>query len=245
MQLLGAIPDVLDAAPDTSFVIVGGPPLLTGPEVAAQWVDGLDAFFAGRVRFTGWQSPANVSKWYAAADILAVPSRYEPFGMVILEGMLYGLAVVAADVGGPAEILSHGRTGVLFPARNGKALAAALTWMPILSSAGGSPWQARSKCASVGGGKGRFRKCWTSIASSRESAALRPRPAQRAFQFGLLRNPTCFFGARLFLDTLIKRGGLSAKSNFYAAHVTASATASSSGAKVEQTRSLLRSGRPR
>jgi glycogen synthase len=63
---------------------------------------------------------------YASADILVVPSRYEPFGMVILEGMLHGLAIVAADVGGPAEILEHGRTGLLFPPRDVMALSSAL-----------------------------------------------------------------------------------------------------------------------
>lgn len=63
---------------------------------------------------------------YASADILVVPSRYEPFGMVILEGMLYGLAIVAADVGGPAEILEHGRTGLLFLPRDVEGLSSAL-----------------------------------------------------------------------------------------------------------------------
>jgi glycosyltransferase involved in cell wall biosynthesis len=46
--------------------------------------------------------------------------------MVILEGMLYGLAIVAADIGGPAEILEDQRTGTLFPARNAEALTDAL-----------------------------------------------------------------------------------------------------------------------
>ena len=46
--------------------------------------------------------------------------------MVLLEGMLHGLAIVAADVGGPAEILEHGRTGLLFPPRDVKALSSAL-----------------------------------------------------------------------------------------------------------------------
>jgi glycogen(starch) synthase len=49
--------------------------------------------------------------------------------MVILEGMLHGLAVVAADVGGPSEILRHGQTGLLFPPRDDKALATALRWI--------------------------------------------------------------------------------------------------------------------
>jgi glycosyltransferase involved in cell wall biosynthesis len=44
--------------------------------------------FANSVHFTGWQSPENVFKWYEVADILVTPSRYEPFGMVILEGCM-------------------------------------------------------------------------------------------------------------------------------------------------------------
>ena len=46
--------------------------------------------------------------------------------MVILEGMLYGLAIAAAAVGGPAEILEHERTGILFPPRDAKSLAEAV-----------------------------------------------------------------------------------------------------------------------
>jgi len=63
-----------------------------------------------------------------------VPSRYEPFGMVVLEGMLYGLPIVASDLGGPAEILESGRTGLLVPACDAEALAAAL--LRLVESAG-------------------------------------------------------------------------------------------------------------
>ena len=82
--------------------------------------------FRAQIKFTGWLTPNEMAKWYLAADILVVPSWYEPFGMVILEGMLYGLAVAASAVGGPAEILDHGRTGVLFAPRDGAALAEAV-----------------------------------------------------------------------------------------------------------------------
>lgn len=50
----------------------------------------------------------------------------EPFGQVIVEGMAAGLPVVAADAGGPAEILSHDVTGLLVPPGDVAALAAAL-----------------------------------------------------------------------------------------------------------------------
>jgi len=79
-----------------------------------------------QITFTGWLTPQEMATWYLAADILVVPSWYEPFGMVILEGMLHGLAVAASAVGGPAEILDHGRTGVLFAPRDARALAEAV-----------------------------------------------------------------------------------------------------------------------
>src|SRR5262249_41358960 len=73
-----------------------------------------------------WLTPDEVARWYAEADILVVPSWYEPFGMVILEGMLYGLSIAASDVGGPASILEHERTGLLFPPKDAAAIAEAL-----------------------------------------------------------------------------------------------------------------------
>jgi glycosyltransferase involved in cell wall biosynthesis len=47
----------------------------------------------------------------------------EPFGQVILEGMAAGVPVIAAGAGGPAEILEHGRTGILYEPNDGAALA--------------------------------------------------------------------------------------------------------------------------
>jgi hypothetical protein len=74
----------------------------------------------------GWQGPQELAGWYDKADILVVPSRYEPFGIVILEGMLHGVAIAAAAVEGPVEILEHNRTGLLFAPRDCSALADAL-----------------------------------------------------------------------------------------------------------------------
>jgi glycogen synthase len=125
-ELLSAIPRVLQAVPDARFVLAGGPPPLTRDEVASQWLTAEQRGYRDRIHFTGWLSPGDVYEWYAAADILVVPSRYEPFGMVVLEGMLHGLAVVASNVGGPADILEHRRTGLLVPPCNVDALASAL-----------------------------------------------------------------------------------------------------------------------
>jgi glycogen(starch) synthase len=125
-ELLAAIPRVLEATPNARFVLAGGPPPLSGTEVAAQWLTPELEPYLGRIHFTGWLSPSELYSWYRAADVLVVPSRYEPFGMVILEGMLHGLPIVASNVGGPAEILEHGRTGLLFSPRDAIGLAEAL-----------------------------------------------------------------------------------------------------------------------
>ena len=125
-ELLAAIPRVLEVAPETRFVLAGGPPPLGGEEVAAQWWTPELEPYRAHVHFTGWLSPSQLAEWYRAADVLVVPSRYEPFGMVILEGMVHGLPIVASDVGGPAEILENGRTGVLFPPKDVEGLTSAL-----------------------------------------------------------------------------------------------------------------------
>jgi glycosyltransferase involved in cell wall biosynthesis len=75
-----------------------------------------------QLTFTGWLTAAQMANWYERADVLVVPSWYEPFGMVLLEGMIHGLAIAAADVGGPSEILTHNTTGLLFSPRDVPAL---------------------------------------------------------------------------------------------------------------------------
>ncbi len=65
-------------------------------------------------------------------DILVNASACEPFGIVLLEGMARGVAVVAVDSGGPAEYVEDGRTGVL--ARSGEPEALADALEPLLVS---------------------------------------------------------------------------------------------------------------
>jgi glycogen(starch) synthase len=125
-ELLSAVPKVLAKAPDTHFVLAGGPAHWGAADVERQWLNPALCPYQGQIRFTGWLPPSEVAQWYRKADILVVPSRYEPFGMVVLEGMLHGLPIVAAAVGGPKEILKHDRTGVLFPAKDVEALVLSL-----------------------------------------------------------------------------------------------------------------------
>jgi glycogen(starch) synthase len=126
-ELLAAIPHVLAEAPETRFVLAGGHRHCTSEEMTRWWLPEALEPHRDKLFFTGWLTPDELVAYYRAADILVVPSWYEPFGMVILEGMLHGLAVAAADVGGPAEIMHHDRTGLLFPARDAMALSRSIT----------------------------------------------------------------------------------------------------------------------
>lgn len=123
-ELLEAIPRVLAAEPDTRFVFVGG--YGTATDVESVWLKGALLTYREKIRFTGWLLPAQVMQWYRVADVVVIPSWYESFGMVVLEAMLYGVAIAAAAVGGPSEILKHETTGLLFPPRNSEALVTTL-----------------------------------------------------------------------------------------------------------------------
>ena len=78
----------------------------------------------GRVRWLGWQR--NPGPLYAACDLVAVPSRLEPLGNVVLEAWSHGRAVVATHTAGPAELMEECVGGVLVPPADPRALAAAV-----------------------------------------------------------------------------------------------------------------------
>ena len=112
VELLAAAPRVLDRRPEARFVLAGGHRHCTANDVSRHWLPQSCERFRDRIHFTGWLTQEEMNRWYALADVLVVPSWYEPFGMVILEGMLYGLPIVATDVGGPRAILRDGETGL-------------------------------------------------------------------------------------------------------------------------------------
>lgn len=64
--------------------------------------------------------------YYAAADICAIPSDYEPFGLVAIEAMACGTPVVASDVGGLKFTVVPEETGLLVPPQDAGAFAAAI-----------------------------------------------------------------------------------------------------------------------
>jgi len=79
-----------------------------------------------QVEWLGWRSLAEVATEIAAADVVVVPSRWEGFGLVALEAMRGGCAVVASRVGGLAEIVVDGVTGRLVDPDSPEQLSRAL-----------------------------------------------------------------------------------------------------------------------
>jgi D-inositol-3-phosphate glycosyltransferase len=75
------------------------------------------------VTFLGAKDQDTLQNYYAAAEMVVVPSHYESFGMVALEAMACGTPVIASEVGGLAFVVRDGVTGFHVPERDPEALA--------------------------------------------------------------------------------------------------------------------------
>jgi glycosyltransferase involved in cell wall biosynthesis len=117
--LLEAVRRARDEVPGLALEIAGDGPLETQVRATVTRL-GLD----DRVTFLGRVAPPGPV--YERAEIVVVPSFGEGFGMVALEAMERGRAVIASDVGGLPELVAAGETGLVVPAGDPAALAGAI-----------------------------------------------------------------------------------------------------------------------
>lgn len=115
--LLSAASTILAQEPNTKFLIVGGGHK-EKLEKFVRWFGLQD-----KVLFTGFMANRSLHQVYRIADVAVFPSLYEPFGIVALEGMAAGCAVVSSDAGGLREVVKHDETGTLSFAGNPESLA--------------------------------------------------------------------------------------------------------------------------
>ncbi len=106
----------LPSIPDATLLVLG-----EGPERARLEALAGDLGVSDRVLMPG--RVGDVAALYRRCDVVVHPARWEGFGLAMLEGMLAGRPVVAADAGSAPELVADGMTGLLFPPDDSEALA--------------------------------------------------------------------------------------------------------------------------
>lgn len=120
--LVDAFAAVRAERPDARLVIAGD-----GAERLALVERAAALGLADAVELPGWVEPDAVPGLLARAALVVVPSRWrEAFGLVALQAALAARPVVATRVGGLAEVVADGETGVLVPNEDVDALADAI-----------------------------------------------------------------------------------------------------------------------
>lgn len=137
--LLMAWGQVVAQIPNARLALVGDGPLRADLTALAHRLG-----IAETVSFPGWRNDA--LHWMAAANAVALPSRWEGFGLVLLEAMSQSRPLVASAVSAIPEIVRDGETGLLVAPDDPAALTAALTRVltdPVLAAQMGAAGRAR------------------------------------------------------------------------------------------------------
>ncbi len=119
--LLKAAPRILRRHPTTQFVVAGAGYYRQELEALSEKLN-----VTKSVSFFGQANDAQLAELYGDADLLVVPSLYEPFGIVDLEGMAHSLPIVVSDAGGLKDIVADGADGVVTKAGRAVSLAAGI-----------------------------------------------------------------------------------------------------------------------
>lgn len=151
--LIQAVPLIAQRHPNARFVIAGEGWLRDRLESLAR-----STSHGWKIKFIGFLPDDEMLALMSSADVLVVPSVYEPFGIVALEGMAVGVPVVASQVGGLAELVEHNKTGVHVYPRKPESIAWGVNH--VLSSPERASWMIQKALEKVKNTHG-----WEAIAS--------------------------------------------------------------------------------
>lgn len=128
--LLEVLPQLLSQHSDWYCNLVGDNTIkdIAGRTLQEQFLQKhAGALWLSRVHFHGAVSDEALNRFYYDCDLFVAPSLFESFGLVYLEAMQYGKAVVGCNVAGIPEIVSHEVDGLLVEPNNASSLANALS----------------------------------------------------------------------------------------------------------------------
>ena len=119
--LFRALPEILSRIPDARLTVVGSGPL------SRYYRSFVPRACLGSVNFEGRVSARMLARHFATADVYCSPATGgESFGIVLLEAMAGGAALVASDIAGYRDVVQHGETGILVEPRSPRELASAI-----------------------------------------------------------------------------------------------------------------------
>jgi glycosyltransferase involved in cell wall biosynthesis len=175
--LLNAVPAVLHHVPRARFLFVGDGHMRPELERRAG-----DMRLFDTVRFAGHQGGTDLIDLFRCADVVCVPSRNEPFGIVVLEAWCASQPVVATRNGGPGEFIRHLDTGLITSEEQDSlawGLGTAITDRALAENLGRNGRQEVEACFT-----------WDTVARATEqvyASVLGQRPAEAIQQPGLMR----------------------------------------------------------
>jgi glycosyltransferase involved in cell wall biosynthesis len=119
--LIHAAPTILERFPSAEFWVVGEDKVIPQMQALCESEDVRPSF-----HFMGWKSQDELVSIYGQSDIFVMPSLTEALGMVFLEAMASGVAVVGTAVGGIPEIIQNGQNGLTIAPNEPRELAGAV-----------------------------------------------------------------------------------------------------------------------
>ena len=157
--LLEACLAIIERIENLRLIIVGpGAP----DQRCAALIDRISSYASAELVITGLVSSNDLPRYYASADVFCSPATGgESFGIVLLEAMAAGAVVVASDITGYRDVVSHDVDGLLVAPRDPSAIAN--TVMQVVDNPG------LSKRLSGGGKQTALKYTWQRVAADVES----------------------------------------------------------------------------